>query len=397
MEWPSIQLGEVVELFDSRRIPLSSIERAKRPGPYPYYGAAQVFDYIDDFIFDGEYILVGEDGSVVREDGTPFVQYATGRFWVNNHAHVIRPRERSVDFWFLKSALEYSDIAGFVTGAAQPKLNQANMKRIPIPIPPENVQAKIGHVAWALGSLIENNTRRVQVLEGTAQAIYQEWFVELRFPGTHAQGESLSPGWRQRPIGDLGRVVTGATPSTRRPELWGTSVPFITPSDLPGNRPWVNTRRRVSEMAASELATRMLPAGAVCFTCIASIGASCMAQEKSLTNQQINSIIVDDGEADRFFLFHKLVQEKARIQAMASGAATPIINKTAFSAISLEMPPLPFQRRFGEQLEPLYQMVALLEASSAVLRAMRDLLLPRLISGEVNVSKLYSGASEPVT
>ena len=89
-EWPTKTLGDVAVNFDSRRVPLSSREREQRRGPYPYYGATGIMDYVDDFLFEGLHVLIAEDGSVERDDGKPFVQLVDGRFWVNNHAHVLR-------------------------------------------------------------------------------------------------------------------------------------------------------------------------------------------------------------------------------------------------------------------------------------------------------------------
>jgi len=89
-EWPVKLLGEVAVNFDSRRVPLSSREREQRRGPYPYYGATGIMDYVDNFLFEGLHVLVAEDGSVERDDGRPFVQLVDGKFWVNNHAHVLR-------------------------------------------------------------------------------------------------------------------------------------------------------------------------------------------------------------------------------------------------------------------------------------------------------------------
>src|SRR5690606_14851118 len=89
-EWAMIPLGKLANNYDARRIPLSNREREHRRGPYPYYGATGIMDYVDDFLFEGLHLLVAEDGSVERPDGTPFVQLADGRFWVNNHAHVLR-------------------------------------------------------------------------------------------------------------------------------------------------------------------------------------------------------------------------------------------------------------------------------------------------------------------
>ena len=135
-EWEVGKLGDYIEIHDSKRVPLSKIEREKMKSGtlYPYYGAATIMDYVNDYIFDGEYILMGEDGTVETEDGYPILQYATGKFWVNNHAHVLTAKSPFNNYfiWFF---LKQCNISGIVTGAVQPKINQENLKNIDIPIP----------------------------------------------------------------------------------------------------------------------------------------------------------------------------------------------------------------------------------------------------------------------
>ncbi len=127
--WEVSTIGDFIELLDHKRVPLSSQERAKRQGPYPYHGATSVMDHIDSYLFDERLLLLGEDGSVAKEDGRPFTQYVWGKLWVNNHAHVIKGRNMSVEQ--LKLFFDQIDIRPFVTGAVQPKLNQANLRRVP--------------------------------------------------------------------------------------------------------------------------------------------------------------------------------------------------------------------------------------------------------------------------
>ena len=136
--WQASTLGEVIEIYDAKRVPLSAREREARQGKYPYHGAASVMDYVDNFLFDGIYTLMGEDGSVINEDGTPVLQYVWGKFWVNNHAHVLRGKN-GISTEHLLLHLKGSNIAAFVNGAVQPKLNQGNMNRIPFVLPPQEV------------------------------------------------------------------------------------------------------------------------------------------------------------------------------------------------------------------------------------------------------------------
>lgn len=129
--WRAERLEALISNYDSKRIPLSSKEREKRKGIYPYYGAASIVDNIDDFLFNGTYLLMGEDGTVVTDDEKPVLQYVTGKFWVNNHAHVLQGKGNfSTEFVYL--ALKNTNIKHIVTGAVQPKINQGNMNSLPI-------------------------------------------------------------------------------------------------------------------------------------------------------------------------------------------------------------------------------------------------------------------------
>ncbi len=136
--WEHKALGDMINIFDSKRIPLSRFQRKARQGKYPYYGATSIMDYVDDYIFDGVYVLIGEDGSVKKPEGTPFLQYVSGKIGVNNHAHVIQGK-RLVTSEYIYLFLSGFNIGPFITGAVQPKLNQKNLKLIPIISPNDKI------------------------------------------------------------------------------------------------------------------------------------------------------------------------------------------------------------------------------------------------------------------
>ena len=133
-DWRVGIVSEIIELHDSKRIPLSSRERANLAKIYPYYGATSVMDYVDRFLFDGIYLLLGEDGTVVDGKGFPILQYVEGKFWVNNHAHILTGKNGfSVELLYLLFSL--TNVQGIVTGAVQPKISQANLNKVSIIIP----------------------------------------------------------------------------------------------------------------------------------------------------------------------------------------------------------------------------------------------------------------------
>lgn len=154
--WKAVSLGDVITLYDSRRIPLSNRERAQRQGQYPYYGAASVMDYVDDYLFDGVYVLMGEDGSVVDDNDHPVIQYVWGKFWVNNHAHVLQGTN-GVSNEHLMLFLKQTNIRPYVTGAVQPKLNQGNLRCIPFVLPSPKVCNAFGANVSCLYALFRAN------------------------------------------------------------------------------------------------------------------------------------------------------------------------------------------------------------------------------------------------
>ena len=133
-DWHEGTVSEIIELHDSQRIPLSSRERADLAKIYPYYGATSVMDYVDRYLFDGIYLLLGEDGTVVDAKGLPILQYVEGKFWVNNHAHIITGKNGfSVELLYLLFSM--TTVQSIVTGAVQPKISQANLNKVPVVIP----------------------------------------------------------------------------------------------------------------------------------------------------------------------------------------------------------------------------------------------------------------------
>ena len=142
MEFKEYRFDEVTINFDKKRIPLSSAQREKMQGKYRYYGAQGVIDHIDDFIFDGTYLLIAEDGENLKSKKQDIAQVVDGQFWVNNHAHVIQGNELC-DTRYLCYLLNNMDLSGYVTGSAQPKLSQANLNAITLVLPSIAIQKKI--------------------------------------------------------------------------------------------------------------------------------------------------------------------------------------------------------------------------------------------------------------
>lgn len=177
-------------------------------------------------------------------------------------------------------------------------------------------------------------------------------------------------GWQTYCIADLGRIVTGKTPPSSQPNLFDGDIPFITPSDMSFDQRHISTERYVSTDWDSKQRT-LLPEGAVCVVCIgATIGKICMSSKPSQTNQQVNSVIVDQARFDHGFVYYGLRTKAGELMARATGAATPIINKTAFSEVEIDAPPLETQRRIASILGAYDDLIEVNRRRIAVLEEM---------------------------
>jgi len=161
--WKVGNLLDVAELSDSKRKPLSAMERSNMNKVYPYYGATSIMDYVDDYLFDGIYLLMGEDGSVMTENGFPYLQYVSGKFWVNNHAHIMQGKN-AFTTEMLHCLLFRKNISEFVTGAVQAKISQNNMKRIKLAIAPANVLDSFSKLLDSIYSQIRQKKKESDVL-----------------------------------------------------------------------------------------------------------------------------------------------------------------------------------------------------------------------------------------
>jgi type I restriction enzyme S subunit len=166
--WKTGYFGDISICYDSKRIPLSKKEREVRKKVYPYYGAASVMDYVDQYLFNGVHVLMGEDGTVINDKGYPVLQYVWGKFWVNNHAHVLKGKsDFSEEYIYL--LLKRTNVRHIVTGAVQPKINQANMKGIKVIIPENSVLNQFNQIIDGLFKLIRKNSDENYLLTQLSQ------------------------------------------------------------------------------------------------------------------------------------------------------------------------------------------------------------------------------------
>jgi type I restriction enzyme S subunit len=402
--WREVDLGDVVEFLDFKRRPLNSTERAARKGPYLYYGASGPFDSVDDYLFDGRYLLVAEDGENLSSRKLPVAFFATGKFWVNNHAHIVRGRPGLADDEFLKHWFAGNNISGYITGAAQPKLSQASMRRIRLLLPCYEAQRRIASILSAYDDLIENNTRRIAILEEMARRTYEEWFVRFRFPGhegvrmVESELGMVPEGWRTDVLAGVCEPKTGIQTGPfgsqlHKADYSEVGVPVLMPKDLIGFRIQEDSVARVPEATAESLKRHRMWPGDIAYGRRGDIGrrAFIMAHQAGwLCGTGCLRIRPDTKKINGWYVFNYLGQEGVvgLIAGRAHGVTMPNLNAQLLESVPVVCPPRELQDQFEQISFPMAELRESLIAKNANLRTTRDLLLPKLISGELDVSAL---------
>lgn len=173
--WEKKKLGEVVTNLNNMRVPLKSSDRQMLENKYPYYGASGIIDYVDDFIYEGDNLLIGEDGANLLSRSTPIAFIAKGKYWVNNHAHV-NGYNGKANLLYLCFFINMIDLSPYVTGSAQPKLNRGNLDNIEIPLPPLSLQIKFAEMVENIERQKARAKAEIEQGEAVFQALLQESF-----------------------------------------------------------------------------------------------------------------------------------------------------------------------------------------------------------------------------
>ena len=263
------------------------------------------------------------------------------------------------------------------------------LKKEEIEVPPLPEQRRIAGILSAYDDLIENNQRRVRILEEMARSLYREWFVHFRYSGHESVPLVESPlgqipqGWEVKRIMEFGKVITGKTPSKANSDFYGEDVPFVKTPDMHGNMFILATGEFLSNAGADSQANKLIPAGSICVSCIGTIGVVSITTEDCQTNQQINSIVLGKDHFCEFLFFHLQDAKQALENLGSNGATMGNVNKSKFESLEVIAPPSELLERYHQFSASLLSEILTLSRQTANLRRTRDLLLPRLLSGQV--------------
>lgn len=329
--------------LDARRVPLNRAQRARRPGPVPYYGASGVVGHVDQALFDGPLVLLGEDGAPFLDPMRDVASFHDGPLWAGNHVHVLRPRP-GVDGRFLAHALNTISYAPHVDAATRPKLVRARMNGLPVPCPSLEHQRMI---ARELDRALSRIDRQLDELAHQARLARELEQAEI--------GQALLRGGAGcvRPLGGVFTITGGGTPSTSRPEYWGDEVNWITPADLPAGPPvWVRHGARGLSVAGLEAcrATRVA-AGALVMSTRAPVGRVGMGAGALAVSQGCKALVPRGGDVDLRYAALALYAAAPDLRRRAGGSVFPELDTATLASLELYLPPLATQRAVAREMD----------------------------------------------
>jgi type I restriction enzyme, S subunit len=359
--WMETTLGDLIHIYNQQRIPLSTKVRNTRKGIYPYYGASNIVDYIDDYIFDGEYLLISEDGENLNTRNTPIAFIANGKFWVNNHAHIVKGKSPHLTKYF-ELYFTKLNISAFVTGAVQPKLSKGNLVTIPITIPKKIEEQKaIAAILTSFDDKIELLQAQNKTLETIAQTIFKEWF------GKYQIGDDLPEGWRVGKFGEIVKPQKGKN-ITKKQVING-----IYPVIAGGLKPSVfhnmcNTKSPVITISASGA-----NAGFVCLH-----NNPVWSSDSSFIDLSITNNI--------YFCYVYLKINQSNLYDKQEGSAIPHIYPRHLEYMDMIIPTNKEMIKYEIIVNHFFEKVGTNLLQIQTLKQTRDALLPKLMSGKLRVN-----------
>ena len=384
--WCWTTIDELLINRDSERVPLSSTIRKKQVNKvYDYYGAAGVIDKVEGYLFNEKLLLIGEDGANLLSRSKNNAFFADGKYWVNNHAHVLDCCYKSI-LTYVAYLINSISLEPFVTGTAQPKLSQDNLNKIPIALPPIKEQARIvaGIEKWVgfideieagkieLESYIKQTKSNILDLAISGKLVPQdpddEPAIELLKrinPGfescDNSHYENLPQGWTIVGLHSVAEIITGSTPSKLNAEYYNGDVPFYKPNDLDQGRHVRCASEHLSQQGKS--ISRSIPCNSIAVCCIGSIGKCGFIEKEGVTNQQINTIMPNDAIFPLYmYYFCNSSTFIDELKSLSSAVTISIVNKSKLSTIQIPLPPIAEQKRIISVIEKLFSHLDMITA-----------------------------------
>ena len=290
-------------------------------------------------------------------------------------------------YYLMKNFLPNLKSYNLGTASGREFISKSNFEKIEIVAEQnKNIQKEIGKFLSRYDSLIENYQKQIKLLEESAQRLYKEWFIDLRFPGHENTKivDGVPEGWDKKNVAEVGDVITGKTPSKVNNANFGCDIPFITIPDM-HNGIYPTNSQYLSKFGADSQSRKYIPANSLIVSCIGTAGLVCITKELCQTNQQINSLILKDGSL-LYYMYFLFLSLKEHLENIGSNGATMTnVNKSKFESIEIIIPNKVLTNNFHTKVKDNFSKILRLYNQISLLTEARDRLLPRLMNGEIEV------------
>jgi type I restriction enzyme S subunit len=334
-------LSEVCENLDSRRIPITKKDR--KEGSYPYYGASGIVDYVDEYIFDEDLLLVSEDGANLLARTYPIAFSATGKYWVNNHAHVLK-FESSISQKFIEYYLNSISLVDFISGMAQPKLNQRALNSIPVPFPPLETQKQIvAKLDQAFADIEKAKANAEQNLKN-ARELFESYLSQIF---------SQCDDWKLTTLGELAEISSGGTPRKSTNEFWDGDIAWYSSGEL-NDMYTQESKEKITNEGLSGSNAKLFPKGSLLIGMYDTAALKMSILDRDGTfNQAIVGVKPNDNINLKFIL-HSINSIKPELLQQRSGVRQQNLNQAKIKNIPIKLP----------SIEKQNEVVALLKSIS---------------------------------
>lgn len=352
-KWKKNKLDKVVDFFDNQRIPIDSGER--KSGPYPYYGASGIIDYVDGYIFNGEYVLLAEDGANIVLRSSPIAYLSKGKFWLNNHAHIMTMKTGSNEF--LIQLLEKQNYEKYNTGTAQPKLNGEVVKNITLHFPSDDEQSAIGTLFQTLDDLLasyKDNLANHQSLKAT---MLSKMFPKAGQTVPEIRLDGFEGKWEEKCIGELADIVRGASPRPIQDPKWfdsNSEIGWLRISDVTNQNGRIHSlEQKISKLGQEK--TRVLTEPHLLLSIAATVGKPVVNYVK--TGVHDGFLIFLNPKFDREFMFQWLEMFREKWNRYGQPGSQVNLNSDIVKNQKIFIPSMKEQQAIGSYFSNLDNLI----------------------------------------
>ena len=405
-DWEVKRLSWLTKCLDCKRIPLNAEERGRMQGNYPYWGANSIVDYVDQWLFDEELVLLGEDGAPFFDRSRPVAFHVRGKIWVNNHAHVLRPQS-TVDAEFLVHALNCIDYRAFIDGSTRDKLTQSDMGAIPIQCPAVEAQR-------AIADFLDRETARIDGLVARKERLI-ELFQEKRIALiTRAVTRGLDPNapmkdsgvewlgeipahWEVKRVKWVARMESGHTPDKKVDAYWNDgNIPWVSLNDTSRlkDQDYIgDTEYYTNDLGLKNSSARLLPPRSVVFSRDATIGLCAITERSMAVSQHFIAWICSEGVIPEYLLRVFDVMQ-GELERLTMGATLRTIGMPEVKTLTTPVPPVDEQEIIVKHIQQgclqLDLLVAKIRQAIDNLKEFRTALISAAVTGKIDVREAAS-------